>query len=242
MKSTLQLTTDKIWVLIKEQSIDDVLIKGSLKYDIVDNQLCIIIATIGTMSTVAYAISRRPDLEYDTNILSIHNNRLYDVIECSDSELCVRFRLPYRSGILSSIEYDKSSEKSPISDTFMQIAEVFSERSHAKRNKVGSVIVSKEGRILSTGYNGTPSGVDNICEDSNDKTYDYVIHSELNAIFNATTNDLKDCEMYVTVSPCIRCAAAIVQKKISKVYYRIAYRDLSGIEFLKRHGVEVEQI
>lgn len=126
-------------------------------------------------------------------------------------------------------------------ETFMEIAWSFAERSYAKRNKVGCVIVDTNGRIISTGYNGTPRGVNNICEDGN-FTYDYVIHAELNAIFNATTHDLSDCTAYVTVSPCVRCAAALLQKGITTVFYDQPYRDLSGIEFLQNHNVRVLQL
>lgn len=77
----------------------------------------------------------------------------------------------------------QSSKELAIHRSFLKIANVFSERSYAKRNKVGCVIVNSEGRIVSTGFNGTPSGVDNCCERDDDTTHDYVIHAELNAIF-----------------------------------------------------------
>jgi len=126
--------------------------------------------------------------------------------------------------------------------TFLEIAQVFSKRSHSKRSQVGCVIVNEDGRIVSTGYNGTPSGVNNICENSENETHEYVIHAEMNAIFNATTSNLNNSTIYLTLSPCIRCAAALLQKHVKEVIYIEQYRNTEGIEFLKEHGVAVNQI
>lgn len=125
---------------------------------------------------------------------------------------------------------------------FLRMADEFSKASEAKRNKVGCILVNDKGRIVSTGYNGTPSGVTNRCEDENDITYPFVIHAEINAIFNATTSDLDDATAYVSVSPCINCAAALLQKKVKRVCYSRQYRKLDGLLFLEQHGVEVNYI
>lgn len=125
---------------------------------------------------------------------------------------------------------------------YLEIAKLAAKRSKAVRNKVGCVIINTDGRIIATGFNGTPSGVSNCCEIDENTTHPYVIHAELNAIFNATTNNLKDCIVYITLSPCIRCAAALVQKQVSKVIYAEQYRNIDGIEFLEEAGIETIHI
>ncbi len=128
-----------------------------------------------------------------------------------------------------------SKEKALI---YLDIAENIARFSHAERNKVGALIVSSEGKIVGTGYNGTPSGCSNSCETSDNSTFDYVIHAELNAIFNATTHNLENSTIFVTHSPCIKCASAIVQKKIKTVFFLERYRLTDGIEFLRACGIE----
>lgn len=126
--------------------------------------------------------------------------------------------------------------------TYLNIAKEIAQFSYAQRRKVGAVIVSSTGRIIGTGYNGTPTGVENCCEQiHNDEliTYDWVIHAELNAIFNATTNNLEGSTLYLTDSPCIKCASAIVQKGFKRVFYSKQYRIIDGIQFLQDHGIEV---
>lgn len=120
---------------------------------------------------------------------------------------------------------------------FIEIAKTFGTLSKANRKKQGCVIVNPDGRIISTGWNGTPHSVDDNCEDDNNVTLPYVIHAEINAVLNATTNDLSNCTVYITQSPCISCAAVLLQKRISKVYYAEAYRLSDGIDFLEAHGV-----
>lgn len=122
---------------------------------------------------------------------------------------------------------------------YIKIASTVAEFSKANRRKVGAIIVSSEGKIIGTGFNGTPSGVSNVCEDVDNVTYEHVIHAEINAIFNATTHKLDGSTIFVTTSPCMGCASAILQKKIKTVIYEEPYRDLSGVEFLIRHGVDV---
>lgn len=130
-----------------------------------------------------------------------------------------------------------------IDNLYSEIARTVSKFSKAERTQVGAILVSREGKIIGTGYNGTPIGVDNKCEtEDGSSTVEHVIHAELNAIFNATTHDLEDSTLYVTLSPCVKCSSAIIQKKIKRVVYQDDYRILEGVEFLRKHGVEVEQL
>lgn len=127
----------------------------------------------------------------------------------------------------------------------MKTAEVWAEESYCKRNKVGAVI-SLDERVLSTGYNGTPNGSDNNCEETingNIITKDTVIHAEANAILFAAKNGipLNNCVLYVTLSPCKECAKMIIQSGIKKVIYKTKYRDLNGIDFLLKYNIDVEQ-
>ncbi len=133
----------------------------------------------------------------------------------------------------------------------MQVAEVYASLSTAIRLKVGSIIV-KDDRIISIGYNGTPAGWDNTCENVIGyehgqpvlKTKPEVIHAEMNAIgkLAKSAESGKDATMYITHAPCFECATLIHIAGIKKVYYRNSYRETSGIEFLQKCNIEVEQI
>ena len=130
----------------------------------------------------------------------------------------------------------------------MKVAEVYAELSSAKRLKVGCVIV-KDNRIISIGYNGMPSGWDNVCEhldylDGKLTTKREVLHAETNAITKLaqSTESGKGAELYVTVSPCIECAKLIHHVGISKVYYKHEYRNCSGLDFLSKCDIIVKQI
>ena len=135
-------------------------------------------------------------------------------------------------------------------NAYMDTAERFAQLSSAKRLKVGAVVV-KDHRIISIGYNGTPSGWDNACENvvqlSDDtvttKTKDEVIHAEANAILKlAKSNEGGDgAVLFCTHAPCVECAKLIYGSGINKVYYRNQYRDSSGLDFLNKCAVEVEQ-
>ena len=132
----------------------------------------------------------------------------------------------------------------------MKVAEVYAQLSSAERLKVGAVVV-KDNRIISIGYNGMPSGWDNVCEEkvwTQDgdyylKTKDEVIHAEANAILKlAKSNEGGDgAVLFCTHAPCVDCAKLIYGSGINKVYYRNQYRDSSGLEFLNKCAVEVEQ-
>ena len=126
---------------------------------------------------------------------------------------------------------------------YIRMAHVWAENSYCIRRKVGALIV-KDKMIISDGYNGTPSGFENICEDENNLTKPYVLHAEANAITKiACSNNSSDkATMYVTASPCIECAKLIIQAGIKRVVYSEHYRLEDGIELLKRAGIDVVYI
>ena len=115
--------------------------------------------------------------------------------------------------------------------------------SHCLRKKVGALIV-KDGMIISDGFNGTPSGFDNYCEDEQGYTKWYVLHAEANAILKVakSTNSCQNAVLYITLSPCKECAKLIHQSGIKRLVYIKQYKDTSGLKFLEKAGVEVQQI
>lgn len=115
--------------------------------------------------------------------------------------------------------------------------------SHCKRKQVGALIV-KDSMIISDGYNGTPTGFDNCCEDEEGKTLWYVLHAEANAIMKVSksTNNSQGATLYITLSPCKECSKLVFQSGIKRVVYTRGYKDDSGVEFLKKAGVDVVQI
>ena len=126
---------------------------------------------------------------------------------------------------------------------FIEIATSFSKMSYAKKKKVGAVIV-KDNSIISDGYNGTPCGYDNTCENSDDETLWYVLHAEANAITKVakSTGNCKDATLYITLSPCKECSKLIIQSGIKKVIYKEKYRDITGLNFLENFNIECIQI
>ncbi|MCD7898371.1 MAG: dCMP deaminase family protein [Bacteroides sp.] len=123
---------------------------------------------------------------------------------------------------------------------YIRMAAIWAENSYCQRRKVGALIV-KNKMIISDGYNGTPSGFENVCEDENNLTKPYVLHAEANAITKiARSNNSSDgATMYVTASPCIECAKLIIQAGIRRVVYSEKYRLEDGVELLRRAGIEV---
>ena len=123
---------------------------------------------------------------------------------------------------------------------YLRMAYIWAENSYCQRRQVGEIII-KEKMIISDGYNGTPSGFENVCEDEHNVTKPYVLHAEANAITKiARSNNSSDgATMYVTASPCIECAKLIIQAGIKRVVYSEKYRLEDGIELLKRAGIEV---
>ncbi|TLX73081.1 dCMP deaminase family protein [Labilibacter sediminis] len=126
---------------------------------------------------------------------------------------------------------------------YLKMAYIWAENSYCKRRQVGALIV-KEKMIISDGYNGTPSGFENNCEDENNITKPYVLHAEANAITKVarSNNSSEGATLYVTSSPCIECAKLIVQAGISRVVYSEKYRVEDGINLLKRADIETIHI
>ena len=123
---------------------------------------------------------------------------------------------------------------------YLRMAKIWAENSYCVRRKVGALIV-KDKMIISDGYNGTPAGFENICEDENNVTKPYVLHAEANAITKIARsgNNSEGATLYVTDAPCIECSKLIIQAGIKKVFYSRQYRLTDGIELLERAGIEV---
>ena len=123
---------------------------------------------------------------------------------------------------------------------YIEMAAVWGQLSYCERKKVGALIV-KDRMIISDGYNGTPSGFENVCEDEDHYTKWYVLHAEANAILKvaSSTQSCRGATLYITLSPCRECSKLIHQAGIKRVVYRDAYKDLSGVNFLLKAGVEV---
>ena len=126
---------------------------------------------------------------------------------------------------------------------YIRMAQIWAENSYCSRRKVGALIV-KDKMIISDGYNGTPAGFENVCEDENGLTKPYVLHAEANAITKiaCSNNSSKGATMYVTTSPCIECAKLIIQAGIKRVIYSEKYRLEDGLDLLRRANIEVVYI
>lgn len=132
------------------------------------------------------------------------------------------------------LKFDKS---------YLKMAAIWAENSYCERRKVGALIV-KDRSIISDGYNGTPSGFENVCEDENGITKTYVLHAEANAITKMakSNNSSSNSTLYVTAAPCVECSKLIIQAGIVRVVYRDSYRLTDGIELMERAGIEVIRI
>ena len=128
-------------------------------------------------------------------------------------------------------------------ERYLEMAEVWAKNSYCKRRQVGALLV-KDRMIISDGYNGTPSGFENQCEDENDVTKPYVLHAEANAITKVAKsgNSSEGATLYVTASPCMECAKLIIQSGIKRVVYKDLYRITDGIDLLKSANIECEQL
>lgn len=149
-----------------------------------------------------------------------------------------------------------------LDETYMRVAEVWATRSHARRKKVGALIVNvDQKRTIAEGYNGTPSGFDNNCEIEIEKKYEtanpdnaqtymelvtspFVLHAELNALMKVarSTDSTNGCTLYVTMSPCMECSKMMIQAGIKRVVFREKYRIDDGVEMLRKAGIQVEQL
>ena len=134
-------------------------------------------------------------------------------------------------------------EPTKFDKAYLKMAIEWSKLSYCERKKVGALIV-KDRMIISDGYNGTPSGFENCCEDENGKTQWFVLHAEANAILKlaGSAQSARDATLYLTLSPCKECSKLILQAGIKKLVYVDDYKDNDGIAFLKNHGIEILQV
>ncbi|MDY3933247.1 MAG: dCMP deaminase family protein [Muribaculaceae bacterium] len=139
---------------------------------------------------------------------------------------------------------DTPTDKQLILDNrYLRMAEIWAENSYCKRRQVGAILV-KDKMIISDGYNGTPSGFENVCEDANGITFPYVLHAEANAITKVarSNNSSEGATLYVTTSPCIECSKLIIQSGIRRIVFRELYRITDGIKLLEQAGIECVHI
>ena len=137
----------------------------------------------------------------------------------------------------------KESKQRKYDIAYLKMAQEWAKLSYCKRKQVGALIV-KDKMIISDGYNGTPTGFENICEDEDNYTKWYVLHAEANAIMKvaASTQSSKGATLYITMSPCKDCSKLIFQSGIVRVVYNIEYKDKTGIDFLRKAGLEIVHI
>ena len=133
-----------------------------------------------------------------------------------------------------------NNKQTKFDQRYLEMARIWAKNSYCTRRQVGALVV-KNNMIISDGYNGTPSGFENICEDDNGVTKPYVLHAEANAITKLarSSNNSDGATIYITASPCIECAKLIIQAGIRRVVYGEKYRLTDGIELLERAGIEV---
>lgn len=136
-----------------------------------------------------------------------------------------------------------SEKQHRIDSKYIRMARIWAENSYCERRKVGALLVKNQ-MIISDGYNGTPSGFENICEDDSNRTFPYVLHAEANAITKVarSNNSSEGATLYVTASPCIECAKLIIQAGIKRVVYSEKYHTPDGLELLEKAGIETKLI
>lgn len=141
------------------------------------------------------------------------------------------------------METNSEQKQLVLDKRYLRMARIWAENSYCERRKVGAIIV-RDSMIISDGFNGTPSGFENICEDSEGHTKTYVLHAEANAITKVarSNNSSQGATLYVTASPCMECAKLIIQSGINRVVYNETYRLTDGIDLLRRAGIEVKLI
>lgn len=134
---------------------------------------------------------------------------------------------------------DNAEKQSLLDSRYLRMARIWAENSYCTRRQVGCLVV-KDKRIISDGYNGTPSGFENVCEDENGLTKPYVLHAEANAITKLarSANNSDGATLYVTDAPCIECAKLIIQAGIRRIVYARGYRLTNGLDLLRRAGIE----
>ena len=138
---------------------------------------------------------------------------------------------------------NKTDKQHELDKRYLRMASIWAENSYCKRRQVGALIV-KDQMIISDGYNGTPSGFENVCEEDKNVTLPYVLHAEANAITKvaASSNSSKGATIYVTSAPCIECSKLIIQSGIVRVVYSEKYRTEEGCDLLKKANIQVDFI
>lgn len=138
---------------------------------------------------------------------------------------------------------DKQEKQTELDKRYMRMATIWAENSYCQRRQVGALLV-KDKMIISDGYNGTPVGFENCCEDDSGRTFPYVLHAEANAITKVakSNNSSEGATLYVTSSPCIECAKLIIQAGINRVVYAEKYRLDDGLRLLQKAGIKTEYI
>ncbi len=141
------------------------------------------------------------------------------------------------------IKYDNPSKQERYDRAYLRMAQQWSELSHCSRKQVGALLV-KEGMIISDGYNGTPTGFPNTCENDDGNTHWYVLHAEANAIMKVAKshNSARNSTLYITLSPCKECSKLVLQCGIKRLVYSREYKDTSGVDFLRDSGSEIVRI
>jgi dCMP deaminase len=138
---------------------------------------------------------------------------------------------------------DNSEKQNKFDKSYLEMAFVWANNSYCERRKVGALIV-KDRMIISDGYNGTPEGFENVCEEENNTTKPYVLHAEANAITKVakSNNSSEGATLYITDSPCMECSKLIIQSGIKRVVYAREYRITDGLDLLKRAGIELVKL
>lgn len=138
---------------------------------------------------------------------------------------------------------NQDDKQSLLDKRYLRMARIWAENSYCKRRQVGALLV-KDKMIISDGYNGTPAGFENVCEDESGTTKPYVLHAEANAITKVaqSNNSSEGATLYVTASPCVECSKLIIQAGIKRVVFNDLYRLDDGVKLLKRAGVECVHI
>jgi dCMP deaminase len=138
---------------------------------------------------------------------------------------------------------DNSEKQNKFDKSYLEMAFVWANNSYCERRKVGALIV-KDRMIISDGYNGTPAGFENVCEEENNTTKPYVLHAEANAITKVakSNNSSEGATLYITDSPCMECSKLIIQSGIKRVVYAREYRITDGLDLLKRAGIELVKL
>ena len=141
------------------------------------------------------------------------------------------------------LQYPHNEKQAKQDKLYLEMAHVWAKNSYCERRQVGALIV-KEQMIISDGYNGTPSGFENICEDENNLTKPYVLHAEANAITKVakSNNSSDNATLYVTTSPCVECSKLIIQAGIKRVVFTEKYRVEDGLRLLERANIEINHV